>query len=151
MTSSHNCSADSSEPKQSFLGLSRRNFLASFAVAAGSLGLTTIAGSAEAAAKKYKVCATKDIKVGGASSFKVASGMVLVTQPKAGVFRAFSQKCTHDGYAVDSIEGKNLKCQAHGALFDINSGAVKRGPARLPLTKYEVTIEKKFVYVTIKK
>ncbi len=76
--------------------------------------------------------------------------MVLITQPKKGVFRAFDQRCTHDGYAVNSIEGKNLICQAHGALFDIDSGAVKRGPARRSLTKFTVTVEKNFVYVTIK-
>lgn len=154
MTESHNCSsADAPEQKQSLLGLSRRNFLASFAVAAGSIGLTSIADSAQAASKKYKVCATKDIKVGGASSFRVAAAknmMVLITQPKKGVFRAFDQRCTHDGYAVNSIEGKNLICQAHGALFSMDSGAVNRGPARRALTKFTVTVEKNFVYVTIK-
>ena len=76
--------------------------------------------------------------------------MVLITQPKKGVFRAFDQRCTHDGFAVNSIDGKNLLCQAHGALFDMNSGAVQRGPARRPLTKYTVTVEKNSVYVTIK-
>jgi nitrite reductase/ring-hydroxylating ferredoxin subunit len=151
MTDTHDCSANASPSKGSLVGLSRRNFLSTIAIAAGSLGLTTIASSAQAASKKYKVCAIKDIKVGGASSFKVGSGlMVLVTQPKSGVFRAFSQKCTHDGYAVNQIEGKDLKCQAHGALFDMNSGTVKRGPARLPLPRYEVTLDKTSVYVTIK-
>lgn len=153
MTDSHNCSHHSHQSKKSSVGLSRRNFLSTIAVIAGSIGLTTISSSAQAASKKYKVCATKDIKVGAASSFKVGPGqgtMVLITQPKAGVFRAFSQKCTHDGYAVDRIEGKNLMCQAHGALFDMNSGAVKRGPARDPLPKFDVTVDKKTVYVTIK-
>lgn len=154
MTEIHSCPSpdEGSSSKESFAGLSRRNFLTSFAVAAGSLGLTALASSAEAASKKYKVCATKDIKVGGGSSFRLTGRnmMVLITQPKAGVFRAFDQRCTHDGYAVNKIEGKNLICQAHGALFDMNTGAVKRGPARRALTKYTVSVEKKFVYVTIK-
>jgi nitrite reductase/ring-hydroxylating ferredoxin subunit len=151
MTDSENCSQHSSLAKDSLVGLSRRNFLSTIAIAAGSLGLTTIASSAQAASKKYKVCTIKDIKIGGASSFKVGSGlMVLVTQPKSGVFRAFSQKCTHEGYAIDSIEGKNLKCQKHGALFDMNTGDVTRGPARSALPKYDVSLDKKSVYVTIK-
>ena len=154
MTESHSCPAsDAPETKQSALGFSRRNFLASFAIAAGSVGLTSLAQSAQAASKKIKVCAAKDIKVGGASSFRISGGknmMVLITQPKKGVFRAFDQRCTHDGYAVNGIEGKNLKCQAHGALFDMDSGSVKRGPARRALTKFSVTVEKNFVYVTIK-
>ena len=154
MPESHNCSSsDADLPKQSLVGLSRRNFLSSLAIAAGSLGLTSIAESARASAKKYKVCATKDVKVGGASSFRVASAknmMVLITQPKKGVFRAFDQRCTHDGFAVNSIEGKNLICQAHGALFDMDSGSVRRGPARRSLTKYTVSVEKNFVFVNIK-
>jgi nitrite reductase/ring-hydroxylating ferredoxin subunit len=109
MPETHNCSSNDADlPKQSFAGISRRNFLSTFAIAAGSLGLTSISQSAQAASKKYKVCATKDVKVGGASSFRVASAknmMVLITQPKKGVFRAFDQRCTHDGYAVNSIEG----------------------------------------------
>jgi nitrite reductase/ring-hydroxylating ferredoxin subunit len=154
MSESHNCSsAEVTEPKQSLLGLSRRNFLATFAIAAGSIGLTSIANSAQAASKKYRVCATKDIKVGGASSFRISTPkkmMVLITQPKKGVFRAFDQRCTHDGYAVNSIEGKNLICQAHGALFSMDNGSVQRGPARRALTKFAVTVEKNSVFVTIK-
>jgi nitrite reductase/ring-hydroxylating ferredoxin subunit len=76
--------------------------------------------------------------------------MVLITQPKAGVFRAFDQRCTHEGFAVNKIEGKSLICQAHGAMFDTTTGAVKRGPARRALTRYTVSIEKKLVYVTIR-
>jgi nitrite reductase/ring-hydroxylating ferredoxin subunit len=76
--------------------------------------------------------------------------MVLITQPKAGVFRAFDQRCTHEGFAVNSIKGKDLICQAHGALFDMNTGAAKRGPARKALTRYTVTVEKKSVFITIK-
>jgi len=154
MTETHNCdSHGSNEPKQSKVDLSRRSFLSAIALAAGSIGLTSIATSAQAASKKYKVCATKDVKVGGASSFRVPAGknmMVLITQPKKGVFRAFDQRCTHDGFAVNSIEGKNLICQAHGALFDMDSGSVRRGPARRSLTKYTVSVEKNFVYLTIK-
>ncbi len=155
MPENHNCASheDQLPAKESFAGLSRRNFLASVAVAAGSLGLSAIATSAQAASKKYKICATKDIKVGGASSFRVPAGknmMVLITQPKAGVFRAFDQRCTHEGFAVNSIKGKDLICQAHGALFDMNTGVAKRGPARKALTKYTLTVEKKFIYITIK-
>lgn len=154
MPESHSCSSNDADlPKQSLVGLSRRNFLSTLAIAAGSLGLSSIAQGAQAASKKYKICATKDVKVGGASSFRVASAknmMVLITQPKKGVFRAFDQRCTHDGFAVNSIEGKNLICQAHGALFDMDSGSVRRGPARRSLTKYTVSVEKNFVFVTIK-
>jgi nitrite reductase/ring-hydroxylating ferredoxin subunit len=154
MSQNNSCPAhdERAEPMESRAGLSRRNFFTSLAVAAGSIGLTSLASSAEAASKKYRVCATKDIKVGGGSSFRIPGRnmMVLITQPKAGVFRAFDQRCTHEGFAVNKIEGKNLICQAHGALFDMNTGAVKRGPARKALPRYTVSVEKKFVFVTIR-
>jgi nitrite reductase/ring-hydroxylating ferredoxin subunit len=153
MSESHNCSsAEASEPKQSLLGLSRRNFLASFAIAAGSIGLTSIADSAQAASKKYKVCATKDIKVGSGASIWIpgAKRFVLVTQPRKGIFRAFDQRCTHAGETRFRVNGKFLECQAHLARFDMDSGAAARRPATRALTKYNATVEKNFVYVTIK-
>jgi nitrite reductase/ring-hydroxylating ferredoxin subunit len=144
------------ETKESLSGVSRRNFLRTIAVAAGSIGLSSIATSALASHKKFKICATKDIKVGGASSFRVAGAknlMVLITQPKPGVFRAFDQRCPHNGLAINSIKGKNLACQAqgkgHGSQFDMTSGSPKTGPAKKSLRRFEVTVEKKFIYLSI--
>jgi len=153
MTNKHDCSANASQTKDSLVGLSRRNFLSTLAIAAGSLGLTTIASSAQAASKKYKVCAIKDLKVGGAISIRItaANTLVLVTQPKAGTFRAFDQRCTHLGSAVFPVPGKkNFVCQSHGAEFDNLTGAVRRGPAEKPLGKFDVSVDKTSVYVTIK-
>ena len=159
MTDINSCplAGQSKETKESLSGVSRRNFLRTLAVAAGSVGLSSIATSATAANKKYKICATKDILVGGASSFRVAGVknlMVLITQPKPGVFRAFDQRCTHNGLAINSIKGKDLACQAqrapHGSLFDMNTGAPKKGPAKKSLQSFAVTVEKKFIYITIK-
>ena len=123
------------------LALSRRNFFAGIAVAAGSIGLTGIAESADAATKRYKVCSTKDVKVGSAVMFLVKSAniMVLIPQPKSGIFRAFNPSCTHEGFQIDGVQGKNLVCPMHQAQFDMATGAVKRGPARKALKKYTVT------------
>jgi nitrite reductase/ring-hydroxylating ferredoxin subunit len=153
MTDTHDCSANAFPAKDYVAGVSRRNFLSTIAIAAGSLGLTTIASSAQAASKKYKVCAIKDLKVGGAISIRIAAAntLVLVTQPKAGTFRAFDQRCTHLGSAVFPVPGKkNFVCQSHGAEFDSLSGAVRRGPAEKPLGKFNVSVDKTSVYVTIK-
>jgi nitrite reductase/ring-hydroxylating ferredoxin subunit len=158
MSEKNSCPIDGlhKETKESLSGVSRRSFLTTLAIAAGTIGLSSASSSALAAPKKYKICATKDIKVGGASSFRVARArnlMVLITQPKAGVFRAFDQRCPHKGLAINSIKGKNLACQAqrapHGSQFDLNSGAVRKGPARKSLSRFTVTVEKKFVYITV--
>ena len=137
------------EVNESKISLSRRNFLTGLAVAAGSVGLTGIAESADAATKKYKVCSTKDVKVGSAVMFLVKSAniMVLITQPKAGTFRAFNPACTHEGFQIDGVQGKNLVCPVHGAQFDSTSGAVKRGPARTSLKQYKLTKTGTTIYI----
>lgn len=149
--SEHACNPSAKEAKEA-LGLSRRNFFAGVALAASTLGLSAIATSAQAASKKYKVCATKDIKVGGGSIFKIAASgglQVLITQPKSGVFRAFNPACTHEGYAIGGISGTNVICKRHGATFDTTTGNATRGPAIQALTKYTLTVENKNIFVTI--
>ncbi len=129
------------EVSQSKLSLTRRNFLTAFATAAGSIGLTGIAESADAATKRYKVCSTKDVKVGSGVMFlvKAPNIMVLITQPKAGTFRAFNPACTHEGFQLNGVQGKNLVCPVHGAQFDMTTGGVKRGPAQKALSQYKLT------------
>ena len=132
--------------------ITRRNLLKTFAATAASFGLVGLASSAEAASKKYKVCATKDVKIGGGSIFRVSSAnglMVLITQPSKGTFRAFNPACTHEGFPLNQIEGKNLLCTRHSALFDMNTGNVARGPARTPLKKYVLTKEGSNLFITI--
>ena len=124
-------------------GSTRRNFLKTVAVTAASLGMTGLASTAQAATKKYKVCSTKDVKVGGASRFQIntSSGaiMVLITQPKSGTFRAFNAACTHMGQILGVLQGTNVVCEAHGASFNIDTGKVTRPPASMPLKKYTIT------------
>jgi nitrite reductase/ring-hydroxylating ferredoxin subunit len=52
---------------------------------------------------------------------------------------AFDSKCTHAG-APTMISGSQLKCPAHGSIFNPESGEVVRGPALEPLKSYR-TIE----------
>ena len=132
--------------------LSRRNFLTTIAAAAASVGLTGIAQSATAATKKYKVCTTSQVKVGSANIFQIAAAghlMVLITQPKAGVFRAFNPSCTHQGATLGGINGTNLICNLHGATFNTSTGAPTGGPARSPLGKYTLTQTGTTLYISI--
>jgi nitrite reductase/ring-hydroxylating ferredoxin subunit len=52
---------------------------------------------------------------------------------------AFDSKCTHAGVPT-LISGSQLKCPAHGSIFNPESGQVVRGPAVEPLRSYR-TIE----------
>ena len=75
--------------------------------------------------------AKADIPVGGGTI--VAATKTVVTQPKAGEFKAFSSICTHMGCPVAQVTDGTIDCNCHGSQYDIATGAVTRGPATKPL------------------
>ncbi|MFI6863907.1 Rieske (2Fe-2S) protein [Streptomyces sp. NPDC050421] len=82
---------------------------------------------------------TADIPEGGGKIF--AEQGVVVTQPAAGEFKAFSSKCTHAGCAVSSVSDGAINCPCHGSKFDVATGAVKAGPATTALPTAAITVE----------
>ncbi len=82
---------------------------------------------------------TADIPVGGGKIFKDEN--VVVTQPTKGEFKAFSNRCTHKGCPVTSVEGGTINCPCHGSKFDITDGSVKQNPAPKPLPATKITVE----------
>ncbi|MDT3399292.1 Rieske (2Fe-2S) protein [Streptomyces sp. B1866] len=82
---------------------------------------------------------TTDIPEGGGVVF--ARQKVVVTQPAAGDFRAFSAVCTHEGCVVREVAGGTINCKCHGSAFDIADGSVKKGPAIRPLPERTVTVQ----------
>jgi len=81
---------------------------------------------------------TSDIPEGGGKIFKEQS--VVVTQPAAGTFKAFSTKCPHQGCAVSSIANGIIHCPCHGSEFSVEDGSVKKGPATTGLSTQKVTV-----------
>jgi nitrite reductase/ring-hydroxylating ferredoxin subunit len=91
-----------------------------------------------------------EVKVGTGTKFAVNEMLtVLVTQPKAGEFKAFSATCTHAGCIVQGVEGNEIYCGCHGARFDYESGMVTSGPAKSALGKIPVEIRGEEIWVTI--
>jgi Rieske Fe-S protein len=106
--------------------------------------------SAEAGAGKAKatkpakpagveLAKTSEIPVGGGKIF--AQKGVVVTQPVAGTFAAFSTVCTHQGCAVEKVENGTINCLCHGSKFKIADGSVAGGPAPKPLARKKVTVD----------
>lgn len=102
---------------------------ASGAVASAASGA---AGAASDLAKKA------DIPVGGGKV--IESAKVVVTQPTAGEYKAFSAVCTHQGCTVSGVEDGTINCACHGSKFDIATGDVKAGPATSGLPAKTVTV-----------
>ncbi len=68
----------------------------------------------------------------------VYSGNVIVINTGNENFVALSDICTHAGCTVNySASGKYLLCPCHGSVFS-TTGAVERGPAVSPLSKYKI-------------
>ena len=70
----------------------------------------------------------------------LADKKVVVTQPAAGEFKAFSAVCTHQGCAVASVANGVIVCPCHNSQFSASDGSVKGGPAPAPLAAVAVTV-----------
>jgi Rieske Fe-S protein len=91
-----------------------------------------------AAAGGTELGAAADVPVGGGKVF--ADKQVVVTQPAAGTFAAFSAICTHQGCTVDAVADGTINCPCHGSKFKIADGSVANGPASQALAKKNVTV-----------
>jgi Rieske Fe-S protein len=70
----------------------------------------------------------------------VIVGDVVVTQPAAGQFKAFSSKCTHKGCAVNKVADGTIDCPCHGSKFNLD-GTVANGPATVPLESKDISVQ----------
>lgn len=110
----------------------------------GSTGTAGTAGSAGASqngsgsAGGTALAKTSDIPEGGGKIFKDQG--VVVTQPAAGTYKAFSSKCTHQGCAVGSVANGVIVCPCHNSHFSAEDGSVKQGPATQPLPAAKITV-----------
>ncbi|MEV7245946.1 Rieske (2Fe-2S) protein [Streptomyces sp. NPDC093248] len=108
--------------------------------ATGSTGSSQDGGSAGSgdSAGGAALARTSDIPEGGGKIFKDRG--VVVTQPTAGTYKAFSAKCTHQGCAVSGISGGVIVCPCHNSHFSVEDGSVKQGPATQALAAQKITV-----------
>lgn len=108
------------------------------AIGGASAAATTAATVSGAAAAENGIGTTSGVAVGGGAVFE--SAKVVVTQPTAGSFKAFTAVCTHQGCLVASVANGAISCPCHGSTFSIKDGSVLNGPATEPLKEEKITV-----------
>lgn len=104
-----------------------------------SAGTGAASSGAPAAGGGTALGPASDIPVGGGKVFTAQK--VVVTQPQAGTFKAFSSVCTHQGCSVDEVVDGTINCPCHGSKFRVADGSVSEGPAKKPLAAKRVTAD----------
>ncbi|MFD9002948.1 Rieske (2Fe-2S) protein [Streptomyces sp. NPDC059582] len=99
---------------------------------------STVSASAAADTETKVLAKTGDIPVGGGKIF--AADEVVVTQPKKGEFKAFTNICTHRQCPVASVSDGTINCTCHGSKFHIADGSVAHPPAAHPLAEKKITV-----------
>jgi Rieske Fe-S protein len=105
-------------------------------------GSTTASGGA---AGTKALAATSEIPVGSGMIFP--GPQVVVTQPTAGEFKAFSAVCTHMGCIVNQISNGTIDCPCHGSQYSITTGDVVAGPAPRPLPAKQIKVSGSSVFL----
>jgi nitrite reductase/ring-hydroxylating ferredoxin subunit len=104
-----------------------------------SAGSTPEASAAPSSASSgTSLGSTSKVPVGGGNVFD--SQKIVVTQPTAGQYKAFTAVCTHEQCTVGDVSGGTINCYCHGSKFSITDGSVVNGPAASPLAAKNVTI-----------
>jgi Rieske Fe-S protein len=109
------------------------------AAAPSASGSAAGGGAASSAPAVAALAATSDVPEGGG---KIIGGKnIVITQPQAGTFKAFTAVCTHQGCIVNQIGNGTIDCPCHGSKFSIKDGSVVNGPASSPLAPVAIKVE----------
>jgi 3-phenylpropionate/trans-cinnamate dioxygenase ferredoxin subunit len=96
------------------------------------------------------VAKTSDVAPGAVQVFEVDGTRIALCNVD-GSFYAIADVCTHDGGPLDQgeLEGDQIECPRHGALFDVKSGKALTLPAVVPVQTYPVQVDGDDVKVSV--
>lgn len=108
-------------------------------VAAGAGLLAGCSDGADASAEDdpKALARTSEVPVGGG----VVRRKIIVTQPAAGVYKAFDAVCTHAGCTISQFREGFVQCGCHDSKFSTTDGSVLGGPATTPLKAVPIKVK----------
>ena len=88
-----------------------------------------------------KVARTEDVALGRGMMVEV-SGKKIAIFNVDGNYHAIDNTCTHRGGPLSEggLEGKEVTCPWHGAVFDVTTGEVLGPPAPKPVSSYDIRL-----------
>jgi Rieske Fe-S protein len=66
---------------------------------------------------------------------------VVVTQPSAGEYKAFTAVCTHAQCIVGTVSNNVIQCPCHNSQYSASTGEVIGGPAPAPLAAKSIKVD----------
>lgn len=89
-----------------------------------------------------RVCANADLAPNTPLRVVIGNNAIVIVRGTDGVVHALDDTCTHGQVSLSEgfVEGNELECWAHGATFDLETGAALTLPATKPLRVYPVAI-----------
>lgn len=109
------------------------------ATTAQTTGNGAATGSGSGSGGGSTLATTSQVPVNG--GFINQDVAVVVTQPSAGEYKAFTAVCTHAQCIVASVSDNVIQCNCHGSQYNAATGAVVRGPAPAPLAAKSIKVD----------
>ena len=97
-----------------------------------------------------KVARSDDIPPGQSRMFEVGGKSIALFNVN-GLFYAIDDTCTHRGGPLSEgeLDGKEVTCPWHGAVFDVTTGDVLRPPAPRGISSYRTRVDGEDVEVEV--
>ena len=105
--------------------------------------------SASEGGRRVLVCADSELDAAHPARVLLGERPVLVVRDSDGTIHAIDDTCTHADISLSDgfVEAGTVECWAHGARFDLRTGAPVALPANEPLRVYSVEIADGDVYL----
>src|SRR6478609_5105776 len=99
---------------------------------------------------QIEVASTDELKTDQMKLIHVNDKRIVIARTEKG-YVAFDDHCTHKGgsLAGGAMICETVQCPWHGSQFDVNTGAVKAGPAKEKINTYNVSETNGKVYLNL--